>query len=75
MLDAERVARDRLQSELELRNCALDAASTHFMIIDVSHPTWAIDSVSFLQAAAADLARLRIEYRRAVERLADPGAQ
>jgi PAS domain S-box-containing protein len=32
----------RLQRELNLRNCALDAASTHFMIIDVRGPRWAI---------------------------------
>ena len=30
----------RLQRELNLRNCALDAASTHFMIIDVRGPLW-----------------------------------
>ncbi|MFL6604879.1 MAG: sensor histidine kinase [Steroidobacteraceae bacterium] len=39
---AERTERTRLQSELELCNCALDAASTHFMIIDVSQPQWRI---------------------------------
>jgi PAS domain S-box-containing protein len=39
---AERTDRVRLQSELELRNGALDAASTHFMIIDVSQRNWAI---------------------------------
>jgi PAS domain S-box-containing protein len=40
LLTAERAERTRLQSELELRNCALDTASTHFMIIDVSQPEW-----------------------------------
>lgn len=42
LLRAERAERIRLQSELELRNCALDTASTHFMIIDVSQPQWRI---------------------------------
>jgi PAS domain S-box-containing protein len=42
LLRAERAERVRLQSELELRNCALDTASTHFMIIDVSQPQWRI---------------------------------
>jgi PAS domain S-box-containing protein len=42
LLAAERAERARLQSELELHNCALDAASTHFMIIDVSQPDWSI---------------------------------
>jgi PAS domain S-box-containing protein len=42
LLRAERAERARLQSELELRNCALDTASTHFMIIDVSQPQWRI---------------------------------
>jgi PAS domain S-box-containing protein len=42
LLAAERAERARLQSELELRNCALDTASTHFMIIDVSQPNWRI---------------------------------
>src|ERR1700736_581715 len=41
-LTAERAERTRLQGELELRNCALDTASTHFMIIDVSQPEWRI---------------------------------
>jgi PAS domain S-box-containing protein len=42
LLSAERGALARLQGELELRSCALDAASTHFMIIDVSQPAWKI---------------------------------
>src|SRR5438128_976277 len=41
-LTAERAERTRLQNELELRNCALDAASIHFMIVDVSQPQWRI---------------------------------
>ena len=41
-LTAERTERTRLQSEIELRNCALDTASIHFMIIDVSQPEWRI---------------------------------
>src|SRR3954447_15587175 len=39
---AERAERIRLQSQFELRNYALDTASTHFMIIDVSRPDWRI---------------------------------
>jgi PAS domain S-box-containing protein len=42
LLTAERAERARLQKELELRNCALDTASTHFMIIDVSQQEWRI---------------------------------
>jgi PAS domain S-box-containing protein len=42
LLTAERAERTRLQRELELRNCALDTASTHFMIIDVSQAEWRI---------------------------------
>src|SRR6266702_851060 len=42
LLAAERAERARLQSDLELRNFALDTASTHFMIIDVSRPDWRI---------------------------------
>jgi PAS domain S-box-containing protein len=41
-LTAERAERTGLQSELELRNCALDTASTHFMVIDVSQREWRI---------------------------------
>jgi len=42
LLTAERAERTRLQGEFELRNCALDTASTHFMVIDVSQPQWRI---------------------------------
>jgi two-component system NtrC family sensor kinase len=42
MLVWERAERSRLQAELELRSCALDTASTHFMILDVSHSPWTI---------------------------------
>jgi PAS domain S-box-containing protein len=42
LLAGERALRARIQSELDLRNCALDAATTHFMIVDVSRPHWAI---------------------------------
>jgi two-component system NtrC family sensor kinase len=41
-LAAANEERERLGRELELRNCALDAASTHFMIIDVCGPRWVI---------------------------------
>ena len=42
LLATERAARIRLQEELQLRNCAVDAATTHFMIIDVSTSAWRI---------------------------------
>lgn len=42
LLEGERKERRRLQNELDLRNCALDSASTHFMILDVSHSPWTI---------------------------------
>jgi PAS domain S-box-containing protein len=42
LLAAERDARARLQSDLDLRNYALDAATTHFMIVDVRQPRWSI---------------------------------
>lgn len=42
LLTAERAERTRLQGELEMRDCALDTASTHFMIIDVSERPWRI---------------------------------
>ena len=45
-LAAERADRARLQAELGLRSCALDAATTHFMIIDVSPATWRIAYVN-----------------------------
>jgi PAS domain S-box-containing protein len=37
-LAAERAARQQMQQELNLRNAALDAATTHFMILDALHP-------------------------------------
>ncbi len=46
LLEAERNARARAQEELDLRSCALDAATTHFMIIDVSTPKWRIAYVN-----------------------------
>jgi PAS domain S-box-containing protein len=46
LLASERAQRARVQSELDLRNCALDAATTHFMIVDVSRPHWAIAYVN-----------------------------
>ncbi len=42
LLDAERDERARLQSELDLRNCALDAAATHFMVMEVRALRWRI---------------------------------
>src|SRR5689334_16518412 len=52
LLAAERVQRQRLQSELDLRNCALDSASAHFMILDVMRTPWRI--VYANQAVARD---------------------
>jgi len=46
LLTVERAERIRLQAELELRNCALDGASTHFMIVDVSQVPWRISYVN-----------------------------
>jgi PAS domain S-box-containing protein len=42
LLAEERKQRWQLQSELDLRNCALDSASTHFMILDVTERPWKI---------------------------------
>lgn len=42
LLEAERGERRRIQSELDLRNCALDSATTYFMILDVSRVPWTI---------------------------------
>jgi PAS domain S-box-containing protein len=41
LLAAERQARRRLHSELDLRNCGLDSASTRFMILDITQSPWA----------------------------------
>jgi PAS domain S-box-containing protein len=42
LLAEERRERQRLQSQLDLRNSALDSASTHFMILDVTGRRWKI---------------------------------
>ena len=42
MLASERAERERLQSELDLRNGALDSSTTHVMVIDVCRERWAI---------------------------------
>jgi PAS domain S-box-containing protein len=42
LLAGERAERTQLQSELWLRNCALDTASTHFTVVDVSRSPWKI---------------------------------
>jgi PAS domain S-box-containing protein len=41
-LEAETAVREHLQHELDVRNCALDAASSHFMILDMSRRGWPI---------------------------------
>lgn len=33
---------ERMRHELDLRNCALDAATTHFMVLDAADPAWPI---------------------------------
>ncbi|HKT72193.1 MAG TPA: ATP-binding protein [Steroidobacteraceae bacterium] len=42
VLERERSERARLQAELDLLRTALDCASTHFAILDVSDPCWKI---------------------------------
>jgi PAS domain S-box-containing protein len=51
-LAAERAERARLERELDLRNSALDSATTHFMILDVRQPRSTI--VYANRAIAAD---------------------
>ncbi len=41
-LVAERAERERLQSELDLRNSALDSAKSHMMVVDVCRERWVI---------------------------------
>ena len=41
-LESEIALRQRLQRELELRDCAMDAAASHFMILDMQRPGWPI---------------------------------
>jgi PAS domain S-box-containing protein len=42
LLEEEASVCQRLQRELELRNCAMDAAASHFMILDMQRPHWPI---------------------------------
>lgn len=42
LLVIEREERARLQKELDLRNCALDSAKSHFMIVDIRTSRWQI---------------------------------
>ena len=51
-LVAERADRERLQSELDLRNSALDSARSHVMVVDVCRERWVI--VYANRALAAD---------------------
>ncbi len=51
-LAAERRAREQLQRELTVRGCALDAASSHFMILDMGRPGWPVVFVN--RAVARD---------------------
>lgn len=41
-LVAERADRERLQSELDLRNSALDSAKSHIMVVEVCRERWVI---------------------------------
>lgn len=41
-LTAEIAERERLRKELEVRNCALDAAASHFIIGDATRPGWPV---------------------------------
>ena len=41
-LAAETAERERLRRELDVRNCALDAAATHFIIGDATQPGWPV---------------------------------
>jgi PAS domain S-box-containing protein len=42
LLEAEVTVRLRLQRDLELRNCALNAAASHFLVLDMQLPGWPI---------------------------------
>jgi len=42
LLAAEIAERQRLRRELDVRNCALDAAATHFIIGDATLPGWPV---------------------------------
>jgi PAS domain S-box-containing protein len=42
LLHSEIAGRERLRRELDIRNCALDAAPTHFIIADATQPAWPI---------------------------------
>src|SRR2546430_12068758 len=41
-LAMEGAARERLRCELDIRNCALDAATTHFIIGDTTKHNWPV---------------------------------
>jgi PAS domain S-box-containing protein len=41
-LAVEGAERERLSRELDIRNCALDAAATHFIIGDTTQPNWPV---------------------------------
>ena len=49
---SERAERERLQDQLDLRNSALDSATSHIMVVDVSGERWVI--VYANRAIAAD---------------------
>jgi PAS domain S-box-containing protein len=42
LLEAEVAVRLRLQRDLQLRNCALNAAASHFLVLDMQLPGWPI---------------------------------
>jgi two-component system NtrC family sensor kinase len=42
LIEQEIALRHRLERELELRDCAMDAAASHFMMLDMKRPGWPI---------------------------------
>lgn len=72
-LEAERQERLRLQSALELRDCALDSASTHFMILNVTRSPWMIIYAN--RAIAQDHGYERAELLGASPALLTPASE
>ena len=72
-LEAERQKRLRLQSALDLRNCALDSASTRFMILNVTRSPWMIIYAN--RAIARDHGYERTELLGASPALLTPASE
>ena len=67
-LTAETAERKRLGRELDIRNCAFDAAATHFIIGDTTKPNWpvhggSIDVQSTIGVGAHFIVRLPVAGR------------